>query len=1063
MTDIAGLGFSIDTSELGKATKDLDALDAAGKKSEDSAKRVGQSWREAAGQMAGDTSEIVRQLRELNKTQGSTLQALAKLNGTVDKYGNSAAKMAAQTRSSAGAAEVLAKAQRESASAAKVGQEAVRDQQTALSRLLSQIDPVTAALKRMEAQERELAGFKASGLIDASTFDNYQAKINAYRASLEKARGTIEKTGISSKQTAFALRQLPAQFSDIFISLQGGQNPLTVLLQQGSQIKDSFGGVGPALRETAKYATKLINPFTILVATGIALAVAYKQGSDEADAYNKAIITTGNYAGVTAGKLNDMAASISKTVGTQHEAADVLAKLTSTGRFASDQLQSLAAAAVKLERSTGQSIDDTVSLFVRLSDAPVSAVEQLNKSQHFLTLSVYEQIKALQEQGKATDAARVALNALSSATDERTRSITENLGSIERGWINVKDAISDAWDAVRSIGRDSSLEELKAKLDQLQKSLAGNGLNGTQRAIASSQLAAIQQKIAQEEARQQAASDKSAALIAQEQAISAVSRLDEIGKAAQSMGEKRKKALEQLAKDIEAIRAANPKDPNLDPANIAKLQAAINEKYKDPKPQEERQTSAARLLKSLDEQQAVLQEQDRLGRKLSAEEAKRSNVMQQIVEAEALKAKKGQEGLSVDQKSLIANKEKIKAYLDQNVALAKKIQLQIKAAEEAKKLAAFQESLAAQNRQSAAAYALQLSGAGLGDKEAERLKERIQLQQEYLADKTKLNEQFNSGQITESLYQSETAALKDSYAEKLKLQQDFFAQSDKNQQNWLNGATSALQNYADNTNNVAQQAKDLVGGTLETLTKGIGDSFAKSIVYGDSASAAMKELARTVLTDVVSSFVQLAARLTLNGAIELSTVQAVADAKVASAAQVAAAQVAAIGTTTTASVAATETVAAAQAPAAAATTAAWTPAATAASIGSFGSAAAIGLAAVVAAIALARNGFRDGGYTGNLSSSDIAGVVHGREYVFDAQATQRIGVANLERLRAGRDIAINASQRAKQNGYQTPAIAQPRPTVINQNIQVSGRVDNRTSSQIARETARKQRMATRLS
>ena len=62
----------------------------------------------------------------------------------------------------------------------------------------------------------------------------------------EEARQQLSKAtaGISDKQTAAALRGVPAQFTDIIVSLQGGQAPLTVLLQQGGQLKDMFGGAG---------------------------------------------------------------------------------------------------------------------------------------------------------------------------------------------------------------------------------------------------------------------------------------------------------------------------------------------------------------------------------------------------------------------------------------------------------------------------------------------------------------------------------------------------------------------------------------------------------------------------------------------------------------------------------------------------------------------------------------------------------------------------------------------------------------------------------------------------
>lgn len=84
----------------------------------------------------------------------------------------------------------------------------------------------------------------------------------------------------------------------------------------------------------------------------------------------------------------------------------------------------------------------------------------------------------------------------------------------------------------------------------------------------------------------------------------------------------------------------------------------------------------------------------------------------------------------------------------------------------------------------------------------------------------------------------------------------------------------------------------------------------------------------------------------------------------------------------------------------AAETASRAPGAVLSSISSFGVAAAVGVAAVVAAMA-AFGGFKTGGYTGNGGVDTPAGIVHGKEFVFDAPAVERIGVAELEALRRG--------------------------------------------------------------
>ena len=70
---------------------------------------------------------------------------------------------------------------------------------------------------------------------------------------------------------------------------------------------------------------------------------------------------------------------------------------------------------------------------------------------------------------------------------------------------------------------------------------------------------------------------------------------------------------------------------------------------------------------------------------------------------------------------------------------------------------------------------------------------------------------------------------------------------------------------------------------------------------------------------------------------------------------------------------------------------------------------------ITSAIAgLAPDGFKSGGYTGNMGVDQIAGPVHGQEFVFDAPATKRIGVNNLERMRSGNvagggDINVNVT------------------------------------------------------
>ena len=198
----------------------------------------------------------------------------------------------------------------------------------------------------------------------------------------------------------------------------------------------------------------------------------------------------------------------------------------------------------------------------------------------------------------------------------------------------------------------------------------------------------------------------------------------------------------------------------------------------------------------------------------------------------------------------------------------------------------------------------------------------------------------------------------------------------------------------------------------------------------------------TVTEQLLKGLIEMGVQFTINAAKEQAAIIAVGATKKA-----------VIASTAAAGNAATTASAGVQAAAGATAAAAWSPAALAASVGSFGAAAAIGLAAVVAIMA-AFGGFRKGGYTGNMGVDDVAGVVHGKEYVFDAAATARIGVGNLENLRRGKGISEQFT-----NGGRVVSVESRGGSTINQTINVVGQVDNQTATQIARRTAKRQGIA----
>lgn len=306
----------------------------------------------------------------------------------------------------------------------------------------------------------------------------YLAQLKEARAAQDAAAKSIDQYGMSAKATAAALRQVPAQFTDIVTSLASGQNPLTVILQQGGQLKDTFGGIGNAARALGTYVVGLVNPFSATAAAVGAFVIAAYQGAQELPALQKQLILSGDAAGYTTSRLlaaRDAVAEISGA--TKGRAAEVLAEIAGSAGIGADNLQRFTAAAIQFERAGGDAADKTAEAFKALAKDPLAAALKLNETTNFLTRSTYQQIAALVEQGRGTEAARVAQEAYFEALNQRIPRLEENLGLLQRAWRAATDGAKGFWDAALNIGREDSLDQ---KLKKAQENLAfWQGLTGT--------------------------------------------------------------------------------------------------------------------------------------------------------------------------------------------------------------------------------------------------------------------------------------------------------------------------------------------------------------------------------------------------------------------------------------------------------------------------------------------------------------------------------------------------------------------------------------------------------
>lgn len=287
---------------------------------------------------------------------------------------------------------------------------------------------------------------------------------------LERLRQQTNRNTISQGQYNNALRMMPAQMTDIVTQLAGGQSPFMVAIQQGGQMRDSFGGFGNMFRGIAS----AVSPMKLAVggAVGVVgtLAYAMYKGAQEGREFENVLTLSGHRAGLTADNLialSDSVGESTKSWGVAREAVQAFAK---AGDIAQEDYAQFSRAVTYYSQATGANVSDLVAQFSKIGDDPVKAVLELSKQYRSMTPDVYAQVTALVEQGKETEAVRLIQQKMADEMEHNGKKVVENLGYIEKAWQGVKKAISGTIEELKSWGREQTItEQIAAKQAELSK------------------------------------------------------------------------------------------------------------------------------------------------------------------------------------------------------------------------------------------------------------------------------------------------------------------------------------------------------------------------------------------------------------------------------------------------------------------------------------------------------------------------------------------------------------------------------------------------------------------
>ncbi|WP_238554161.1 phage tail tape measure protein [Comamonas thiooxydans] len=812
----------------------------------------------------------------------------------------------------------------------------------------------------------------------------------AQRAQLA-ATQSLSSTGISAKQTAAAMRNVPAQFTDIVVSLQAGQQPLTVLLQQGGQLKDMFGGIVPAARALASYVGKLINPYTLLAGGVLGLAVAYQQGAQEGVEFHRSLVMNGNAAGTTAAALADMAKSLHGKGFSQSAAAGTLAEMAATGRIAAENLENFTGVALSLEK-VGVPIKNTVKDLEELGKSPLEASIKLTGQYHYLSAATLAQIKAYQDEGREADASALAQREYVSAMGGRATEMVQHLGRMEKAWESVKKVAQDAWNAMVNFAngrqvdpRVEQLERLEAQLAARQKQapVVGNDAAWQQgNKKLTGQISALKQalQIDKEVAEQQG---KNNAI--QQAGITAYQAVDKANQAARTNQEKLNDSLKEYRTNLDKVRAARAietdpdkrkaLDSQLDPAQIAKTEAALRKQFADKKganlQSSERRLDLADIQNQLREEQALMrQRQQELENQYSAglvpmEEyfQKRRALVQESSDQErrALQTQldrlgqektTGRDALAVQrQMADVRSRMTVRQTQADSELAAVDLQASTAARQHSAALNQLTRNHSDYVAQLERRSSLEVQAVAMGDRQMSILQGLASIEEKYLQQRRQLEDQkLFAAKWTaedEKLFQRRLELLQQQQDAEVRIYQDTAVKVLAAQGEWVNGAHKALQNYVDQSANVAAQTAN----AFVSAFQGMEDALVTFVTTGklsfsDLANSIVADITRIIIKQQISNALGVAGSGGSGGGL-----------------------MGLIG----------------------------------AGIGMLGGSSTV--AATASALPgdsldnfLALKGLATGGYTGDGGKYEPAGIVHRGEYVINAASTRALGLDFLGRL-----------------------------------------------------------------
>ncbi|EPE8350241.1 phage tail tape measure protein, partial [Escherichia coli] len=684
---------------------------------------------------------------------------------------------------------------------------------------------------------------------------------SAVEQGLSRQALAAQKAGISVGQYKAAMRTLPAQFTDIATQLAGGQNPWLILLQQGGQVKDAFGGMIPMFRGLAGAITlPMVGVTSLAVATG-ALAYAWYQGDSTLSAFNKTLVLSGNQSGLTADRMLTLSRAGQAAGLTFNQASESLAALVNAGVRGGEQFDAINQSVARFASASGVEVDKVAEAFGKLTTDPTSGLMAMARQFRNVTAEQIAYVAQLQRSGDEAGALQAANDIATKGFDEQTRRLKENMGTLETWADKTGKAFKLMWDAILDIGRPESSADMLASaqkaFDEADKKWQWYQSRSQRRGKTSSFRANLQgawddrenARLGLAAATLQSDMEKAGELVARDRAEREASQLKYTGEA-QKAYERLLTPLEKYTDRQEELNNAL-KDGKILQADYNTLMAAAKKDYestlKKPKSSGVKVSAGERQEDRAHAALLTLQAELRTLEKHAGANEKISQQRRDLWKAESqfavLEEAAQRRQLSVQEKSLLAHKDETLEYKRQLAALGDKVTYQGRLntlAQQADKFA---------QQQRAKRAAIDAKSRGLTDRQAEREATEQRLKEQYgdnpLALNNVMSEQKKTWAAEDLLRGSWMAGLRSGWSEWKESATDSMSQVksaatqtfDGIAQNMAAMLTGSEQNWRSFTRSVLSMMTEiLLKQAMVGIVGSIGSAIGGAVGGGASAS-----------------------------------------------------------------------------------------------------------------------------------------------------------------------------------------------------------------------------------